>query len=134
VPTAVCLILITFSQSAPTEREHCARLAPKYGAQTEVRLDDGTFCDLVNDEYAIEVDYPRKWAESIGQSLHYAELLGKKPAIILLLSNPEKEWQFLVRAARLAGKYNIRLYVEVIPPRDRLVQGDIVGLQASRFD
>lgn len=99
------------------ELEECARLASKYQAETEVRLEDGSRVDLLTPTHSIEVDYPKKWAESIGQSLHYAELTGKKPGVILLLSDPKTEWQFLVRAARLCGKYGITLYIEEIEPK-----------------
>jgi hypothetical protein len=104
------------------ELDECARLAPKYKAKTEVRLEDGSRVDLLSDDYAIEVDYPKKWAESIGQSLHYAELTGKKPGVILLLSDPATEWQFLVRAARLCGKYGIALYIEMIDKKTEIKQ------------
>jgi len=109
----IVLLLIGCSSSA-NERAESARLAPKYGAKTEVRLEDGTICDLVSDTYAIEVEYPRKWAESVGQAVHYGDMLNKKSAIILLLSDPAKEWQFLVRCARLCGKLGITLYIEPI--------------------
>lgn len=60
--------------------------------QIEYRLPDKTRIDCLTDEYAIEFDWAKKWAESIGQSLYYAEMTGKKPAVAIILrsSNDEK--------------------------------------------
>jgi hypothetical protein len=102
------LLLLTQNQ----ELIETKKLAPKHDAKMSVQLEDGTYADLVNDTYAIEIDYPRKWYEAIGQSLHYAEVTGKKPAIILLLRDPEKEWHLLVRCATICAKLDIKLYVE----------------------
>jgi predicted RecB family endonuclease len=49
----------------------------------EVLTKAGTYADCLGDEYAIEVDPTSKWAEAIGQSLHYASELNRKPKIIL---------------------------------------------------
>jgi len=53
--------------------------------EVEVRLDDKTSCDIVTEEYACEVDWANKWAEAVGQSLHYSQKLNKKPAVVLLV-------------------------------------------------
>lgn len=55
----------------------------------EFVLPDKTRVDCLTNEYAIEFDYAKKWAESIGQSLYYAKMTGKKPAVALILSNSE---------------------------------------------
>ncbi|MBQ4123838.1 hypothetical protein IJD44_09010 [bacterium] len=51
----------------------------------EYVLPDKTRIDCLTDEYAIEFDYAKKWAESIGQSLYYAKKTGKKPAVAIIL-------------------------------------------------
>ena len=38
----------------------------------EVVMKDGTRCDILTSTHAIEVDFAKKWAEAIGQSLNYA--------------------------------------------------------------
>lgn len=53
--------------------------------QREYVLPDKTRIDCLTDEYAIEFDYAKKWAESIGQSLYYAKKTGKKPAVAIIL-------------------------------------------------
>lgn len=48
------------------------------------RLPNGTVPDCIGDNYAIEVDFTEHWAEAIGQSLHYASALDRKPGTILV--------------------------------------------------
>lgn len=47
-------------------------------------LQDGTRCDCITATHAIEFDFAHKWAEAIGQSLHYAGLTGKRAGIVLI--------------------------------------------------
>lgn len=110
--TVAALTLVRAYDDVPGELEQCRRLAPKYEAEAEVQLDDDSRVDLLSDQYAIEVDWAPKWAESIGQSIHYSLLTGKKPAVLLLVKDPGREWRHLVRAARVCGHLGIMLYVE----------------------
>ena len=48
---------------------------------------DMTRVDCLAKDYAIEFDFAKKWAESIGQSLYYAKMTGKKPAVVLILTD-----------------------------------------------
>lgn len=54
----------------------------------EFVLADKTRVDCLTEEYAIEYDYAKKWAESIGQALYYSKKTGKKPAVALILEKP----------------------------------------------
>ena len=53
--------------------------------QIEYVLPDKTRVDCLTDEYAIEFDYAKKWAESIGQSLYYSKMTNKKPAVAIIV-------------------------------------------------
>ncbi len=106
------IIIMSTPCRAESERQACDRLAAKYQAQTEVALPDRTRVDLLNDRYAIEVDFARKWAEAVGQSLHYADATGKEPAIILLVRNPSREQRYLRILEPLCQKHGITLFVE----------------------
>jgi hypothetical protein len=55
--------------------------------QQEFVLVDKTRVDCLTKDYAIEFDFAKKWAESIGQSLYYAKMTGKKPAVVLILTD-----------------------------------------------
>jgi len=72
-----------------TESEMVAKLCA--GMNQELVLPDRTRIDCLSPTHAIEVDFSEKWAEAIGQALHYslwtAELpsIGKKRAGIILI-------------------------------------------------
>ena len=78
-----------------TSQSHAARLHPeseyrdrwcddRYG-ETEVTLSDRTRVDCITADYAVEIDFANKWAEAIGQSLHYSRMTDRKPGIVLIL-------------------------------------------------
>ena len=54
----------------------------------EYKLSDRTRVDCLTDEYTIEYDWAKKWAESIGQSMYYAKMTGKKPAVAIIIKSP----------------------------------------------
>lgn len=111
------LLLIALSAGA-AEIDECRRLAPKYSAKLEVRLWDETRVDLLNDQFAIEVDWAHKWAEAIGQSVYYAQLTDRQPAIILLVKDFRKERRHIFRCQTVAAKLGIRLYLEKATPAE----------------
>jgi len=92
--------------------EHLAGQSEFAGAKIEVSLWDGTRCDMLTEEYAIEVDWSRKWGEAIGQSLYYAEVLQRKPGIILLVRDKRAEMVYVYRCQTVCAKYGIRLWVK----------------------
>ena len=63
---------------------------------TEYRLPDKTRVDCLTDEYAIEFDWAKKWAESIGQAKYYAKMTGKKPAVAIILKS-KKDKRYIKR-------------------------------------
>lgn len=92
------------------EKEYQQAWAEKNNAEVEVVLDDNARVDCVTDEYAVEFDFANKWAEAIGQSLYYAIKTDKKPAIVLIMENPEKEEKYFNRLNAVAEKYNITVF------------------------
>ena len=77
----------------------------------EYALDDGSRVDCLTDQYAIEFDFAKKWAEAIGQSLYYAEKTGKQPGIILIIPT-EKDMRHMEKIKKVveAKKLNIKLW------------------------
>ncbi len=108
----LAVILLVAVRSVADERSECERLAPKYEAETEVVLFDQTRVDLLNDEYAIEVDWSRKWAEAVGQSLYYAAVTGRKPAVILLVKDATAERRYVYRCLVSCARADVSLFVE----------------------
>ncbi|MCQ2754191.1 MAG: hypothetical protein MJ231_03985 [bacterium] len=66
----------------------------------EVVLWDMTRVDCLSKDYAIEFDFAKKWAESIGQALYYSKMTGKKPAVTLILTSPT-DYKYVKRIERL---------------------------------
>ena len=92
------------------ERDYQEAWAEKNNAEMEVILEDGARVDCVTEEYAIEFDFAKKWAESIGQALYYAIKTDKKPAIVLIMEDPEKDEVYYNRLKVVADKYNITVF------------------------
>lgn len=76
---------------------------------TEYVLDDGARVDCLLPDYAVEFDFAEKWAESIGQSLYYAEKTGRKPAVVLILEN-KKDKKYLERLIEVAEDHGITVW------------------------
>lgn len=83
--------------------------AKQWNGVTEYKLSDGTRVDVLTDNYAVEFDFARKWAEAVGQSLHYGMMTGKTPAIVLILET-SKDYVYLNRLKPLCQKYGITLW------------------------
>ncbi len=95
------------------ERAWCQALAPKYGAEVEVRLWDGTRCDLLSATEAIEVDWAAKAYEAVGQAVWYSIVTGRRPAVLLLVRDPAKEARHIYRATAICTRLDITLYLEI---------------------
>ena len=105
---AAFLLLSGFIRPQP-ERIYQERWCKAMGGSMEVVLDDGARVDCVTKDYAVEVDFAPKWAESIGQSLYYALALSKQPAVLLIVDK-DKDYRFTGRLRRVARKYHIKVY------------------------
>ena len=66
----------------------------------EAVLWDMTRVDCLTKDYAIEFDFAKKWAESIGQSLYYSKMTGKPPAVVLILTGIT-DYRYVKRIERL---------------------------------
>lgn len=77
----------------------------------EYELTDKTRVDCLTDIYAIEFDFANKWAESIGQALHYALMTGLKPKVVLILDSKYKKQQmvYFERIKNIGLVYNIEV-------------------------
>ena len=85
-----------------SEEEYTTYLQSRIGGKQEVTLSDRTRCDLLTDDYAIEVERATRWAQAIGQSLHYANMTGRQPAIALLVDSEDNGRYF----RRIVGVIN----------------------------
>lgn len=62
------------------------------GGTVEEVLSDGTRADCSTDTHVIEFDFGKKWAESLGQSLHYSQQTGKRAGIVLILGKNGRKY------------------------------------------
>ncbi len=88
------------------ERYYQEAWCEERGGETEVVLKDRTRVDCLTDEYAIEFDFARKWAEAVGQSLYYAVMTKKKPGIVLIMSG-KKDRKYLKRLDAVIREYRL---------------------------
>ena len=92
------------------ERWYQERWCKLQKGEVEVRLKDNTRCDCLTSEYAIEIDFSRKWAEAVGQSLHYSRMTGKKAGILLIMQE-EKDAKYLTRLNKLIEHHHLSIKV-----------------------
>jgi len=67
---------------------------------------DFTRVDCLTKTHAVEFDFANKWAESIGQALHYQLMTKKRAKVVLILEDPKKEKVYFKRVQKLAKKHN----------------------------
>jgi hypothetical protein len=87
-----------------------------FRACREVKLPSGKIVDLMSNEFVIEVDFVKKWAESIGQSLQYAQETGKR-ACIMFIYDVIEDRVLLNSVKPLLKRLEIRVYTIDISTR-----------------
>lgn len=91
------------------ERYYQIKMCKKLNGKIEYVLPNKTRVDCLTNKYAIEVDWAKKWAESIGQSLYYSNMTSKKPAIGLIIDKDEQRY---LKRLKLAIKgLNIKIII-----------------------
>lgn len=88
-----CLSPVVEAKRQAPEREYQENWC---NSAVEVRLSDGSRVDCLTPHWAIEIDFANKWAECIGQALHYAAMTRKKPACALIIES-EKDCRHVTR-------------------------------------
>jgi hypothetical protein len=77
---------------------------------SEFVLPDKTRVDCLTSDYAIEFDFAKKWAESIGQALYYSLITQKKPGVVLIIENQSKDEKYIKRLSTVAKTCNISIW------------------------
>jgi len=107
--TALFLIPCAFCAHSENEHYYQNIWCRENNGITEYILPDKTRVDCLTKDYAVEFDFAHKWAESVGQSLYYAKMTDKKPAIVLIMESDSDD-KYYNRANLLAKSYNIKLF------------------------
>lgn len=107
------LLLLLPSTALSDERSETERIAPQFNATTEASGWDQTRCDLLNAEYAIEVEWGHggKWKEAVGQAVYYSIIHNRKPGIVLLRSKGRFSERDAFRCQTVCTKLSIRLWI-----------------------
>lgn len=89
--TAMFLLLL-FASPTLAAREHPekwyqAQWCEQNRGEQEVILPDRTRADCITGKHAVEVEFAKKWAESVGQSLFYSLQTNKRAGIVLIIEN-----------------------------------------------
>lgn len=108
------LLLILVGVHVPCLARH--KMTERYYQQkyctgvSEYVLPDKTRVDCLTDKYAIEFDFANNWAEAIGQSLHYARMTGRAPAIYIITESPS-DYNHLQRLLPLCEQEHIKIFL-----------------------
>lgn len=82
------------------------------GGVTEYVLDDKARVDCLTDDFAVEFDFDKKWAESIGQALYYGMETGRVPGVVIILGDEDDPSvrRHKARVEKLAERYAVALF------------------------
>ena len=69
---------------------------------TEYKNRDYTRVDCLTKDNAVEFDFAKKWAESVGQALHYQLMTGKRGKVVLILEKSSDKSTYYKRVEALA--------------------------------
>ena len=108
---SIFILIFLFPSLLVAKREHPEKWYQEqwrsaHDGQVEVTLPDGTRCDCVTDNHAIEFEFGNNWAEAIGQSAYYALQTGKKGGVVLILETM-KDKKFWIRLNTTIEHFNL---------------------------
>lgn len=89
-------ILFSFDAIAKKHEKHYQTEWCSGRGVTEYVLPDRTRVDCLTNTHAIEFDFGKKWAESIGQSLYYSLQTGKRAGVVLIIRK-KKHYRYWIR-------------------------------------
>ncbi len=112
---SIIFVSSTQAQTSKThkyyEKDYQKFWCDKNCGQLEVVLPDKARVDCVTKTHAIEFDFAKKWAESIGQALYYGEILNKTPGVVLIVEDKVKDKKYIDRLLVVAKKHCIDLWI-----------------------
>jgi hypothetical protein len=81
----------------------------------EVVFPDKTRCDCLTKKNAIEFDFGKKWAESIGQALYYSIQTGKRAGVVLILENKD-DYKYWIRLNTIIEHFGLPIDTWITSP------------------
>lgn len=105
-----CSILVAGKTEAEWTEELAKKVFGEMAITSGTMMGDRSRADILTPKLAIEVDYARKWAEAIGQSLWYAMSSNRQAAVLLLVENAERDKIFVARCVGTCAAAGIKFY------------------------
>lgn len=100
------------------EAYYAERWCAEAGGREEVTLPSGARADCITEEFAVEVDWSNKWAEGLGQAMHYASETGKRAAVVLLIHEKSKNAEiYRLESTIAAYGVDVQIFVVEAPKR-----------------
>ena len=99
-----------YAGHAHSERYYQEAWCEVHEGETEVVLPDRTRIDCLTTRYAIEFDFAGKWAEAIGQALHYGRCTGRIPGIVLIIEK-ETDHKYTERIKRVKEEFELPIKI-----------------------
>lgn len=103
-----------FVKHAHSETSYQHAWCSAHNGIEEYKNKDLTRVDCLTASHAVEFDFANKWAESIGQALHYQLMTGKKAMVVLILEDPKTQMVYYNRVKQLGRIHNFD--VEYVTP------------------
>lgn len=113
-----CVFLISMTAHAKRlmhERWYQERWCAERGGVTEYTFQDRTRCDCLTATHAVEFDFADKWAEAIGQCLHYSSSSNKRAGIVLIMEK-NSDIRFLERIQNVIRYNKLQIDIWLIGP------------------
>lgn len=110
---SIIIFMLMFRATYAGELALSEDFCNKLNGKAEVRLEDTTRVDCLTEKYAFEVDYAPKWAESVAQALHYANMTGKKPAIAIIIRSV-KDIKYVIRLSNVLIRMKPIIHLTII--------------------
>ena len=96
------------------ETEATKLIASENGWESEVVMPDGSRCDLVTPDHAIEVEWSEKWKEAPAQAVLYSIWTGKRPGIMLLVSDRQASRVDVLRCKLVCERLGIDVWIRSV--------------------
>lgn len=105
---SLIILCALFSFSFSLEKDYQIPFCTDLNGTIEYRLDDLSRVDCLTDEYAIEVEFAKKWKEAIGQALFYGIKTNRTPAIALIVDG--NDTKHINRLNVVSERYGIKVF------------------------
>jgi hypothetical protein len=109
IPLLVILLLFQSSLALAKEGKHKRDWCSRNKGIINHILDDGSLVDCLTEDYAIEFDLAKNWANAVGKALYYSIKTGKKPGVVLIIKK-KKDYEHLKKLLKVSENHDIKVW------------------------